>query len=289
VESRTRTSRGAWALALLLVAAPLALVAGSWDEINGGDGVEQTASAASSQQDPSAIDSEAEASGEDVASEVPTGPGARPLRNPRGYVALTYDDGPHEELTPQLLDTLAAYRAPATFFVQGNHTSEHPEIVQRELDEGHGVGNHTYDHLDLTATDDEQARRQLLGTNEVLDEEVGFQPELYRPPYDRHDPGVDAIAAELGLTRASWTYRHDPHDWDDPSGEGKPAQEVCDQVVTEAAAGDVILMHDRFAGTVEAAPCVISGLRERGLEPGRLEIADKASPKNGDSFIAVVP
>jgi hypothetical protein len=58
----------------------------------------------------------------------------------------------------------------------------------------------------------------------VLEQEVGFKPELYRPPYDRHDPGVDATAAELGLTRASWTYRHDPHDWDDPSGEGKPGR-----------------------------------------------------------------
>ena len=99
-------------------------------------------------------------------------------------MALTYDDGPSAELTPQLLDTLAAYQAPATFFVLGDRIRESPELVERELDEGHVVGNHTYDHLDLTAIDPEQARRQLQDTNEEL-AEIDFEPELYRPPYDR--------------------------------------------------------------------------------------------------------
>lgn len=272
----------------MLVAAPLLLVAGSWSEITAGNPSAQTAAAASG--DPSgeadAGGGEADAGDEEAA---PTGPGSRPLRDPRGYVALTYDDGPHAELTPRLLDTLAAYQAPATFFVQGNHTAENPELVQRELDGGHVVGNHSYDHMDLTATDPEQARRQLLGTNEVLEEELDFTPELYRPPFDRHNPEVDAIADELGLTRASWTYRHDPHDWDHPSEQGKPADEVCREVVTEAQATDVILMHDRFEGTVEAAPCIIRGLRERGLEPGRLAVGDQPSSKDGDSLIEVVP
>ncbi len=278
MERNPTGSRSGWLIAIAVVVAPLVLVAGSWSEIRAGSSVEQSAAATADEE-----------SSADAPADTPSGPGARPLADPRGYVALTYDDGPHEELTPQLLDTLAAYQAPATFFVQGNYTKEHPEIVERELDEGHVVGNHTYDHLDLTSTDPEQVRRQLQGTNEVLEQDVGFKPELYRPPYDRHDADVDAIAGELGLTRASWTYRHDPHDWDDPSGEGKPAEQVCSEVVSESQPGDVILMHDRFAGTVEAAPCVIRGLREQGLEPGRLAVSDQPSPKNGDSFIEVVP
>lgn len=298
MERNSRGPRAGWLLAAALVAAPLLLVAGAWGEITAGPGAEQTASAApqdpaaSADADASEAESDADTSepgSGEPAGGGPKGPGARPLADPRGYVALTYDDGPSEALTPRLLDTLAAYEAPATFFVQGDHTAEHPEIVERALEDGHAVGNHTYDHLDLTATDPEQARRQLLGTNEVLDEELGFTPELYRPPYDRHSPKVDSIAADLGLTRASWTYRHDPHDWDHPSGEGKPAGEVCRQVVTEAEPTDVILMHDRFEGTVAAAPCIIRGLRERGLEPGRLAPSDQPSSKNGDSLIRVVP
>jgi peptidoglycan-N-acetylglucosamine deacetylase len=275
-------------IALLVISAPVLLVMGSWNEITAGSTQEESAKAtAAEESDPSGSAEEDPADA--GAAEAPTGPGSKPLADPRGYVALTYDDGPNAELTPTLLDTLAAYEAPATFFVQGNHTKENPEIVRRELDEGHVVGNHTYDHLDLTATDAEQARRQLLGTNEVLEQDVGFTPALYRPPYDRHSPEVDAIAADLGLTRASWTYRHDPHDWDHPSGEGKPAKEVCSEVVSESEPDDVVLMHDRFEGTVEAAPCIIRGLRERGLEPGRLEVAGRPSSRNGDSFIRVVP
>lgn len=267
--NRGNAPRAGWLLALVILAAPLLLVAGSWEQINDGPGT---------------TDAEA---GTTEGSE-PSGPGARRLRDPDGYVALTYDDGPSPELTPKLLDTLAAYDAPATFFVQGNHTQENPDLVRRELDEGHVVGNHTFDHLDLTSTDPAQVRRQLLGTNEEL-AKIGHTPVLYRPPYDRHDPQVDAIAEELGLTRASWTYRHDPHDWDHPSEQGKPADEVCRGVVDQAAPSDVILMHDRFQGTVDAAACIIRGLRRNGLEPGLLEVADRPSSKNGDSFIKVVP
>jgi peptidoglycan/xylan/chitin deacetylase (PgdA/CDA1 family) len=274
-------------IALAFVAAPLIMVATSWGEIREATGPPTNNAPGSPA---AAADAAGSAAPDD--SSTPTdspAPGTTALTDPRGYVALTYDDGPHEEYTPELLETLAAYDAPATFFVQGNQTEEHPEIVEQELAEGHVVGNHTYDHMDLTSTEPEQARRQLLGTNEVLAEEVGFTPALYRPPFDRHSPAVDAIARELRLTRASWTYRHDPEDWNDPSGEGKPAEQVCDAVVSQAQPTDVILMHDRFEGTVDAAPCIIEGLRAKGLEPGRVEVSPRPSPKDGDSFIRVVP
>lgn len=282
MERESRHSRAGVLLALVILAAPLVLVASSWGEITSSGGESATAATKGGGGSP---DPEEAATPQ---TDAPTGPGARPLADPSGYVALTYDDGPAPELTPRLLDTLAAYDAPATFFVQGNHTSEHPELVKRELAEGHVVGNHTFDHLDLTAIDPDLVRRELQGTNEEL-AKIGFTPQLYRPPYDRHSPQVDAIAEELGLTRASWTYRHDPKDWDDPSQQGKPAGVVCKSVISQARAGDVILMHDRFEGTVDAAPCIIRGLRMRGLEPGRLEVASEPSPKNGDSYIAVAP
>lgn len=282
MDRDSRRSRTGWPLAAALAAAPLLLVASSWGEISSGEAAGQPAGAA-----PAAAPAPKRAGPTGTGAGEPAREGARPLPDPRGFVALTYDDGPHGELTPRLLDILAAYDAPATFFVQGDHAAEHPDLVERELDEGHEVGNHSYDHMDLTATDSEQARRQLLGTNEVL-AELDYTPALYRPPYDRHSPEVDEIAAELGLTRASWTYRHDPSDWDHPSGEGKPAGPICEAVVSQAEPGDVILLHDRFEGTVEATPCMIAGLRERGLEPGRLEPASRPSAKNGDSYIKVV-
>ena len=74
-----------------------------------------------------------------------------------------------------------------------------------------------------------------------------------------------------------------------PDGEGKPAKEVCETVVEKARAGDLILLHDGLAGTVEAVPCLIRGLRERGLEPGRVVRSGKPSEQNDGSLVAILP
>jgi peptidoglycan-N-acetylglucosamine deacetylase len=214
--------------------------------------------------------------------------GSQQLPAPAGYVALTFDDGPDPELTPRLLDVLEEYNAPATFFVEGAKIHAYPEIVRREADEEHVVGNHTYDHANLLSLSDEEAWRQIRGTTEEL-EQIGVVPELFRPPYGAHDDRIDAIVADEGLTLTLWSYSADPRDWEAPGGEGKPAAEVCEAVVEKAQDGDLILLHDRLAGTVEAVPCIIRGLRERGLEPGRVVRSGKPSEQNDGSLVTVVP
>jgi peptidoglycan/xylan/chitin deacetylase (PgdA/CDA1 family) len=214
--------------------------------------------------------------------------GSQQLPSPDGYVALTFDDGPDPELTPVLLDTLQAYNAPATFFVEGAKVRAYPEIVRRTADEEHEVGNHTYDHANLLSLDDEEAWRQIRGTTEAL-EEIGVLPVLFRPPFGARDESIDAIVREEGLTMTMWSYSADPRDWEGPGGEGKPAAEVCAAVVERARDGDLILLHDRLPGTVEAVPCIIRGLRGRGLEPGRVVRSGKPSEQNDGSLVTVVP
>lgn len=214
--------------------------------------------------------------------------GSQQLPNPAGYVALTFDDGPDPELTPQLLDVLQVYNAPATFFVEGANVHAYPAIVEREADEEHGVGNHSYDHANLLGLSNEQVRRQIRGTTEEL-EQIGIEPVLFRPPYGAHDARIDAIVEEEGLTLTLWSYSADPRDWDTPDGEGKPAAEVCEAVVEKARARDLILLHDRLTGTVEAVSCIIRGLRARGLEPGRVVRSGKPSEQNDGSLVTVVP
>jgi peptidoglycan-N-acetylglucosamine deacetylase len=223
-------------------------------------------------------------------SETETAPpaGSQQLPNPDGYVALTFDDGPDPELTPQLLDVLRAYDAPATFFVEGANVAAYPEIVRREVDEEHEVGNHTYDHANLLGLSDEQVWRQIRGTSEEL-EQIGIEPVLFRPPYGAHDARIDAIVADEGLTLTLWSYSADPRDWEAPGDEGKPAAEVCEAVVEKARDGDLILLHDRLAGTVAAVPCIIRGLRARGLEPGRVVRSGKPSAQNDGSLVTIVP
>ena len=200
---------------------------------------------------------------------------------------MSYDDGPDPTQTPRLLDHLSAGNATATFFVEGRKVDEFPDLVRREADEGHEVGNHSYDHLNLLSLDSYQVWRQIRGTTEAL-EKVGITPELFRPPYDAHDRRIRTIIRAEDLTMTLWSYSADPRDWEAPGGKGKPASEVCRAVVEKARAGDVILLHDRLAGTVEATPCILEGLRKAGLEPGRIVSARRRSAQNADSRIRVV-
>ena len=194
--------------------------------------------------------------------------GSQQLPNPAGYVALTFDDGPDPELTPQLLDVLQVYNAPATFFVEGANVHAYPEIVEREADE-----EHRRQPLLRPREPAQPERRAGLAPDPGDDRGAGgdrhragaVPPAVRRPrrPHRRHRRGG-------GLTLTLWSYSADPRDWDTPDGEGKPAAEVCETVVETARAGDLILLHDRLAGTVQAVPCIIRGLRERRLEPGRV-------------------
>jgi peptidoglycan/xylan/chitin deacetylase (PgdA/CDA1 family) len=210
----------------------------------------------------------------------------KPLAHPSGYVALSYDDGPNETYTAQLLDSLKANQAPATFFLVGDQAVRFPDLVRREIAEGHVVGNHTWEHPDLVSLPDAEARDQIARTNTEL-ASLGADVHLFRPPYDSHDERIDGFAKDAGLTTASWTYARDPRDWDDSSGKGKSAADVCAFVGDKSEAGDVVVLHDKFAGTVDATSCMIAGLRARGLEPARILEAQGPSPQNGGTWIRV--
>src|SRR3989441_7110330 len=99
------------------------------------------------------------------------------------YIAMTFDDGPSAKLTPKLLDLLAAHHIRATFFVIGENVAEHPEIVAREVREGHEIGNHTWSHPNLAKMSDDRIRGQLRKTEDAIRSAIGNRPTLMRPPY----------------------------------------------------------------------------------------------------------
>src|SRR4051794_2102467 len=86
-----------------------------------------------------------------------------------GYVRLTFDDGPNPAATPQILDTLSAHGVAATFFVVGRMATAYPAIVRREAREGHTVGNHSWDHVDLTRLDPAQVETELRRTDDAIE------------------------------------------------------------------------------------------------------------------------
>ncbi|WP_231978078.1 polysaccharide deacetylase family protein [Streptomyces sp. TLI_053] len=184
------------------------------------------------------------------------GGGAAPL------VALTFDDGPHPEYTPQVLDVLARYDAPAAFFCIGLHALAHPGVVRRIAAEGHLLGNHSWSHAYLPDLGPIGLREQLGFTADTLARAVGTTraSSWLRPPYGGRSPELLRAVAGMGLTTVLWDV--DAKDWSRP-GPGI----VADRVLRAVGPGSVVLMHDGGGDrsqTVAALPGVITGLRRRG-------------------------
>lgn len=171
-------------------------------------------------------------------------------------IALTFDDGPHPYYTEQLLDGLQERGAKASFFVLGKQAQAYPELIKRMQDEGHLVGNHTYNHIQLGQGNREEFKEELIKTSEVLTELTGEETQYVRPPYGSWDKSFET---ELMMFPVLWTV--DPMDWcsDDVSG-------IVQRVTKKTRENSIILMHDEYKSSVTAALQIVDILQERGYE-----------------------
>ncbi len=124
-------------------------------------------------------------------------------------IALTFDDGPHPEITPQVLDLLAATGQRATFFCIGEHVARHPHLVRRMVAEGHALGLHSHSHSRWFNTwMPARVRADLVRASAVMAEATGAPaPRLFRPPVGLKNPMVAQVVAELGLRTVTWSCR----------------------------------------------------------------------------------
>lgn len=171
-------------------------------------------------------------------------------------IALTFDDGPHPRYTEQLLDGLKERNVVATFFVTGENAQNYPNIIRREQEEGHLIGNHTYSHIQLTFGNRETFREELVKTNEILENITGEKVSFVRPPYGSWDKSFEK---ELNMFPVLWNI--DPLDWCSHNAEC-----IAAKVVEKAGDGDIILMHDYYDTSVTAALEVVDVLQKRGFQ-----------------------
>jgi peptidoglycan/xylan/chitin deacetylase (PgdA/CDA1 family) len=168
-------------------------------------------------------------------------------------VALTFDDGPGSS-TSQVLDDLDARRAAATFFLQGIRVGQYADEVRRMKAESHEIGNHTWNHPDLTKLPDPEIADQLGRTNEAIRAVTGQQPTTFRPPYG----AVDArVLLQTDLPAVLWTV--DTNDWQLPDDDT-----LLDRAVGQPEPGAIILMHDVHENTARMVPAILDGLLGRG-------------------------
>lgn len=160
--------------------------------------------------------------------------------------ALTFDDGPHPQLTDEILDILAEYNVKATFFVIGKNAERYKKQLIRAYSEGHEIGNHTYSHLTASNANAEKLTAELKKTDKIISDITGQRPRLFRPPTGYCNSVAVQSAAELGYKVILWTV--DTRDWAHTS-----APEINKNVSEHIGNGSIILFHDYVSGTASTA------------------------------------
>ncbi|HXC54347.1 MAG TPA: polysaccharide deacetylase family protein [Rhizomicrobium sp.] len=193
-----------------------------------------------------------------------------------GKLALTFDDGPDPEWTPQILDILKAKHIHATFFVIGGNAEANPDLIQRIVAEGHELGNHTYTHPNLADTPTQAVALELNATQRLIQALTGRSLVLFRPPYlGDAEPGdtSDIIPVEIaqGLGYITVGEHIDPIDWALPGTDTIVARVLSgvEHPPTQDARGSAVLLHDAGGDrsqTVAALPVLIDKLRARGFQ-----------------------
>jgi polysaccharide deacetylase family sporulation protein PdaB len=174
-------------------------------------------------------------------------------------IALTFDDGPHPDYTPEILALLKQSNVKATFFLVGSQAEKYPELVRAELAAGHSIGNHTYHHVSLPKIPEEYVADEIKTCGEVLRSITGKAPHLFRPPGGEYDTEVAEAVEALGYTMVLWT--DDPGDYVSP---GEPL--ILSRTLRDARSGGIILIHDGIQQTVDALPRIIEALRKQGYQ-----------------------
>ncbi|MFD2168685.1 polysaccharide deacetylase family protein [Tumebacillus lipolyticus] len=178
-------------------------------------------------------------------------------------VALSFDDGPDLEFTPQILDILKRENVKATFFLLGKRSKMYPHIVQRIVAEGHSIGNHTWDHPILTKSTPQKIRAEIQKTDDVLFKIVGFHTYMFRPPYGEATTANVFQITKMNYKVIDWSV--DTRDWIASSPD-----QILNIVNQTVKPGAIILGHSagpkQIQHTVNSLPDMIRMLRAKNYK-----------------------
>lgn len=169
-------------------------------------------------------------------------------------VALTFDDGPQKGCTDRLLDGLKERGVHASFFLMGENIAGNEELVKRMSQEGHLLGNHSYRHVKLTEESEALVCSEIEKNGDIIEEITGIRPQYLRPPYGDWN---DDLECQLDMTTVFWSI--DSLDW-----RLQNKARIVNQVMKRVENGDIILMHDIFPESVDAALEIVDRLLAEG-------------------------
>ena len=179
-------------------------------------------------------------------------------------IALTFDDGPDPSETPAILDLLSQYEAKATFFVIGKRVKQYPQLVMREMMEGHEIANHTYNHPYFNQRySTTRMISEMEQTNEAIFQVTGQKPHLFRPPGGYYSQKLVHVSKDLHFKIILWSWHQDTEDWNTPG-----VHKIVNKVLNNARNGDIVLFHDHVEGktqTIAALTQILPELKKKGF------------------------
>lgn len=186
------------------------------------------------------------------------------INTKKKIIALTFDDGPSEKYTPEVLAILKKYNAKATFFVMGGNVSLHPDLVKEAFADGNDIGNHSFSHPNFKGMNKASITKELTKTNNLIYNTIDKYPVLFRPPYGVTTKNLTETASGLGFKVITWRYMVNDYDIDKTT-----AEKIASLVIKNASPGAIITMHDgngNRSKTVAALPVIIEALQKDGYE-----------------------
>lgn len=177
-------------------------------------------------------------------------------RSAKKLVALTFDDGPHPEVTPKIVTTLQKYNAKATFFMLGSRVEYYPEIVLNVMQDGHEIGNHTWNHPILTKLTTEQIIKEYTATEIAITNAIGTGSTIFRAPYGMTNSHIQEV---IGGVHVNWTI--DTEDW-----KHRSKTQLLPMIQKNIHPNAIILMHDIHLSTAEGLEAVLDYLQAEDFE-----------------------
>lgn len=170
-------------------------------------------------------------------------------------IAITFDDGPRNATTEELLEGLKERGVKATFFLIGKSAETAKDVVKRMQEDGHLIGSHTYSHVELDTLGVDNALSEINQANDVIEEITGVKTKYIRPPYGKYS---DKLLMSVNMIPVLWTV--DPVDWNTTN-----INQIVHNVVSSVKCGDIILLHDIYPTSVTAALEIIDQLQAKGF------------------------
>ena len=174
-------------------------------------------------------------------------------------IAITFDDGPHQLLTPALLDTLDAIEVKASFFLVGKMVDRYPALVREIFARGHTVANHSYWHKNSSLLSPEEFLDDIRRCSESIERNIPVRVRFFRPPGGNYTKNVLSLVEETGMRTVLWDINS--RDYTGVSGARMTAR-----ILSKATSGSILLFHSGVSSTIYALPGIVSSLRAKGFE-----------------------